>query len=187
MLFRSLDGPIARDRSSGLQFMDQLNPRLLSNNLLVPYVIAVWEEFFRATFTACLRYSEHRKAALKRVKLSSNDLEKLAIGEIQVERLIAESLSFQRPSSIDEAFKLIDPRFDLVGALKKPYRNRKTNLYDSLEKLVGERNLLVHTGDINLTLFDKDLRLVLSDLTEAVNRAYGRIANHYGFVPNHDY
>ena len=50
-------------------------------------MIAVWEEFFRATFAACLRYSKQREAALKRAKLSHADLERLAIGSVQVERL----------------------------------------------------------------------------------------------------
>ena len=97
-----LEGQIASDKSSGFDFLDQLNPRLLSNNLLVPYMIAVWEEYFRATFTACLRYSKKREAALKRVKLSHAELEKVVIGSVQIERSVAETFAFQRPSSIGE-------------------------------------------------------------------------------------
>jgi hypothetical protein len=184
---RKLEGPIARDSASGLEFMDEMNPRLLSNNLLVPYMIAVWEEFFRATFTACLRYSKQRETALKRAKLSHADLEKLAIGSVQVERSVAEFFSFQRPISIAETFKLLDPKLDLAAPLRKPYRRRRVALYDSIEALVKDRNALVHAGDLNLDLFDKQLKTAMSDLTEAVNRAYRYVANHYGFVPNHDY
>jgi hypothetical protein len=187
MMNRKLEGQIARDNSTGFDFMDQFNPRLLSNNLLVPYMIAVWEEFFRATFTACLRYSSQRETALKRAKLSHSDLEDIAIGSMQVERAVAEKFSFQRPSSIVEAFKLIDPKLDIGNPLQKPYRNRKVNLYNSIETLVEQRHQLVHTGDLNLKLFDKHLKTALSDLTEAVNRSYGYIAKQYGFVPNHDY
>lgn len=184
---RKLEGQIASDTPTGLVFMDQFNPRLLSNNLLVPYMIAVWEEFFRATFTACLRYSKQRDAALKRAKLSHSDLEKLVIGSVQVERSVAEAFSFQRPSAIAEAFRLIDPKLDIAGVLRKPYRGRKTNLYESIEKLVEGRNSLVHTGELDLKLFDKQLRTAMADLTEAVNRAYNHIAKHYGFIPNHSY
>jgi hypothetical protein len=184
---RKLEGQIARNIPTSFEFMNQFNPRLLSNNLLVPYMIAVWEEYFRATFTACLRYSKQREAALKRAKLSYSDLEKLLIGLVQVERSVAEAFSFQRPSAIAEAFRLIDPKLDIAGALRKPYRGRKTNLYASIERLVEGRNNLVHTGDLDLKLFDNQLRVTIADLTEAINRAYNCIAKHYGFVPNHDY
>ena len=187
LMNRKLQGPIARDSSSGLGFMDEMNPRLLSNNLLVPYMIAVWEEFFRATFAACLRYSKQRESALKRAKLSHADLEKLAIGTVQVERSVAEFFSFQRPSSIAETFKLLDPKLDIAAPLRKPYRRRSASLYDSLEVLVEKRNALVHAGDLSLGLFDNQLKITMSDLTVAVNRAYNYIAKHYGFVPNHDY
>ncbi len=184
---RKLEGPIARDSTSGFEFIDGMNPRLLSNNLLVPYMIAVWEEFFRATFAACLRYSKQREAALKRAKLSHADLEKLAIGSVQVERSVAEFFSFQRPSAIAETFKLLDPKLDLASPLRKPYRRRRVPLYYSIEALVEQRNALVHAGDISLGLFDKQLETTMTDLTEAINRAYNHIAKHYGFVPNHDY
>ncbi len=187
LMVRTLQGSIAGDKPSGLVYIDQLNPRLLSNNLLVPYMIGVWEEFFRATFTACLRYSKQREAALKRTRLTHSDLEKITIGSVGIERSIAETFSFQRPSSISETFKLIDPKLDLASSLRKPYRGRKINLYDSIEKLVEGRNQLVHSGHLNLKLFDKELKTVLGDLTEAVNRAYNSIAKHYSFVPNHGY
>jgi hypothetical protein len=187
LMNRKFEGTIACDQPSGFEFMDQLNPRLLSNNLLVPYMIAVWEEFFRATFTALLRYSKQREGALKRAKLSHSDLEKLVIGSVQVERSVAEAFSFQRPSAIAEAFRLIEPKLDIAGAMRKPYRGRKVSLYDSLEKLVEGRNNLVHTGELDLSLFDKQLKTAMADLTEAANRAYNYIAKHYGFVPNHSY
>lgn len=187
LMNRKLEGAIARDSATGFEFMDEMNPRLLSNNLLVPYMIAVWEEFFRATFTACLRYSKQRETALKRAKLSHADLERLAIGSVQVERSVAEFFSFQRPSSIAETFKLLDPKLDLAGPLRKPYRRRRLALYESIEALVENRNALVHAGDLNLALFDKQLKTTMTDLTEAVNRAYNYVAKHYGFVPNHDY
>lgn len=187
LMNRKLEGPIARDSSTGFDFVDDLNPRLLSNNLLVPYMIAVWEEFFRATFAACLRYSKQREAALKRAKLSHAALEKLVLGSVQVERSVADFFSFQRPSAIAETFKLLDPKLDLAAPLRKPYRRRRIPLYDSIEALVEQRNALVHAGDISLDFFDKQLETTMSDLTEAINRIYNYIAKHYEFVPNHDY
>lgn len=187
LMNRKLEGPIARDKPSGFDFMDELNPRLLSNNLVVPYMVAVWEEYFRATFAACLRYSKQREAALKRARLSHSDLERVAVGSRQIERSIAETFSFQRPTVIAEIFRLLDQKLDIGSALMKPYRGRKTSLFQSLEALIEGRNELVHTGQLNLKLFDKELNRATSDLTEAVNRSYECIAKHYAFVPNHNY
>lgn len=187
LMNRKFDGPIARDSSSGLEFMDGINPRLLSNNLLVPYMVAVWEEYFKATFTACLRCSTQREVALKRAKLRDTDLEKLAVGAVSVERSVAGCFSFQRPSMVAEAFKLLNPQLNLATPWRRPYRHRRVSLYDSIETRIEQRNALVHSGTIDTSLFDKQIRTTIRDFVEAVNRAYNYIAKHYGYVPNHDY
>lgn len=87
-----------------------MNPRLLSNNLLVPFIIAVWEEYYRATFTALLRYADKREVVLKKARLSLAQLEQIA-AEKQIERAIAECFSFQRPSVIGENFRFRTPKF----------------------------------------------------------------------------
>jgi len=86
LMTRKFEGDIAREKSSGLPFMDGMNPRLLSNNLLIPYVIAVWEEYFRATFTAALKYSNQRGGVLKKARLSHSQLEQIAVEEQPLER-----------------------------------------------------------------------------------------------------
>ena len=65
LMTRKLEGDIARDKPAGLVFVDEINPRLLSNNLLIPYVIAVWEEYFRSTFSATLKNADKREVVLK--------------------------------------------------------------------------------------------------------------------------
>lgn len=180
---RKLDGDIAKPRSTGLLFLDSMNPRLLSNNLLIPYVIAVWEEYFRATFAAVLKYSEQREAALKKARLSHTQLELIAIKEQPIERTIAECFSFQRPGLIAENFKLLDAKLDVAGAFRKPYKRRKVSLYDSIERLVEGRNAFVHSGEMNIHLYDKELQAALADIVAGVDRAYVTIGSHYGFSP----
>jgi hypothetical protein len=167
--------------------MDGLNPRLLSNNLLIPYVIAVWEEYFRATFAAVLKYSNQRVGVLKKARLSHSQLEQIAVQEQPVERTIAECFSFQRPSSIADSFRLLDSKLDIGGAMRKPHKRRKVSLYDSIEALVEGRNAFVHAGQMNMQLYDKYLGTSLADIVEAVDRAYAAIGRHYGFSPIHDY
>jgi hypothetical protein len=167
--------------------MDQMNPRLLSNNLLLPYVIAIWEDYFRSTFAAALKYSNKREAALKEARLNHGHLEQVALGSQPIERAIAESFSFQRPSVIAKNFRLLDKNLDLAAALRKPYRQRKTSLFDSIEKLVEDRNEFVHAGHINLRLFDSQLKSTLSNMEMAIDRAYECVAAHYHFAPSRDY
>jgi hypothetical protein len=187
LMARKLEGDLARDMPTGFYFMDEINPRLLSNNLLIPYVIAVWEEYFRSTFTAVLKYSTQRESVFKKARLGYAQLEKIAIKQQPTERTIAECFSFQRPSMITENFKLLDPKLDIGGAIRKPYRRRKLSLYDSIEELVEGRNEFVHVGTMDLSMYDKNLKTTLDDIVEAVNRAYAAIGRHYRFSPIHDY
>jgi hypothetical protein len=184
---RNLEGPTAKDKPSPLGFMDEYNPRLLFNNLLLPYGIAIWEEYFRSTFAATLKYAPNRDQVFKRVRLGVDELNSISQGRLPVERAIAECFSFQRPSNISENFKMIDLKLDIAAALRKPYRKRKQSLFESIECLVEDRNELVHTGTMNLKLFDSRLNTALSDLEIAVTRAYDYIARHFEFTPNHDY
>jgi hypothetical protein len=184
---RKLEGNMAKDQPSGFHFMDEMNPRLLSNNFLIPYVIAVWEEYFRATFTAALKYSSQRQGVLKKARLSHSQLEQIAIEDQPFERTVAECFSFQRPSSISDNFKLLDLRMDIGGAMRKPYKRRKVSLYESIEALVEGRNAFVHAGQINVQLYDKELQIILADIVEAVDRAYTAIGAHFGFSPIHSY
>ena len=153
---RKLEGNIAREEPSGLPFMDERNPRLLSNNLLIPYVIAVWEEYFRSTFAAALKYSNQREGALRKARLSHTQIQQIAIKEPPIERTIAECFSFQRPSTIAENFKLLDSTLDIGGAMRKPYKRRKISLFESIEQLVEGRNAFVHAGKMNMELYDKN-------------------------------
>ncbi|WP_315806910.1 MULTISPECIES: hypothetical protein [unclassified Bradyrhizobium] len=187
LMTRKLEGDLAKETPSGFLFMDEMNPRLLSNNLLIPFVLAIWEEYFRATFAAALKYSNRREPVLKKARLSHDQLEKIAIEDQPLERTVAECFSFQRPSSISETFKLLDSRIDLGGAMRKPYKRRKVSLYDSIESLVEGRNAFVHEGRINVKLYDRELQVILDDIVEAVDRAYATIGNHYRFSPIHDY
>lgn len=183
---RKFEGDAARDAPSPFSFLDEMNPRLLSNNLLVPFIIAVWEEYYRATFTAVLRYADKREVVLKKARLSHAQLEQIA-AEKQIERAIAECFSFQRPSVIGENFRMIDTRLDLVGALRKPYRRRKATLSEAIESLVESRNAFVHAGDMDMSLFDKELQTIISDIIVAVDRSYEAIGSHFGFTTIHDY
>ena len=184
---RGLDQKNTKPVPSGLEFIDQMNPRLFSNNLLLPYLIAIWEEYFKSTFVAVVKYSEHRHSALKRAKLSQSQLEAIASGHQGVEQAFSESLSFQRPSNVGNNFKLIDSKLDIAGALRKPYRRRKVSLYDSIEEIVELRNNFVHTGQMDTSMTDKSIEKIINDIEIAIDRAYDTIGKFYKFKPIRDF
>lgn len=187
LMNRKLEGQNAKDEPSSFWFLDEYNPRLLSNNLLIPYIIAVWEEYFRYTFTVLLQYSLQRSSALKKARLTHHHLEHVASGANSIERAIAESFYFQRPTAISDQFKLINKNLDIGGVLRKPYKRRKISLFESIEAVVDDRNAFVHSGSMNMKLFDKQLKIVLSDIEEAANRSYEHIADTFSFEACHDY
>ncbi|WPZ36991.1 hypothetical protein T8K17_12730 [Thalassobaculum sp. OXR-137] len=183
LMNRHLKGGISLDRSSGFYLFDEINPRIISNNLIIPFVIGVWEEYFRATFSAVLRYADKREIVLKKARLSHSQLEQIASERRPLEDAIADCFSFQRPSNISENFKMIDPKLNLAGVLRKPFRGRKINLYDSIEYLVENRNFIVHSGELDISLFDRKLKNEINDVIVAVDRVYLALGNHFNFVP----
>ncbi|MCB0309540.1 MAG: hypothetical protein KDD48_09225 [Bdellovibrionales bacterium] len=180
---RGLDQPNTKPAPKGLKFLDEMNPRLFSNNLLLPYLVAIWEEYFKSTFIVLIKYSEHRETAFKRARLSQSQLEAIASGYQEVEQAFAESFSFQRPSNVASNFKLIDPKLDIAGSLRKPYRRRKKSLFDSIEEIVELRNEFVHSGYMDTTIVDKEIEKILNDIEVAVDRAYTAIGQFYKFSP----
>jgi hypothetical protein len=184
---RKFEGDIAREAPTGLEFMDAMNPRLLSNNLLIPHITTVWEEYFRSTFAATLTSANKREAVLKQSRLSHVQLQEMAVKKKPIEETISECFSFQRPSLIGENFKMLDSKLDIAAALRKPYRRRKSTLYDSIEALVGGRNAFVHAGQMDMSLYDKALNRTLTDIAEAVDRAYIAIGSRFGFTPIREY
>lgn len=184
---RGLNQPNAKPDPTGLWILDDINPRFFSNNLLVPYLIAIWEEYLKSSFIAMLRYSNERDSALKRAKLNQRHLEMLALGTGTVEEALAETLSFQRPSVIAANFKLIEQKFNLAIPLQRPYRKRKESLFESIDEYVDLRNEFVHTGSMDTQLSDKRVERVIKDIEVAVDRCYAAFGKLFNFSPIRDF
>lgn len=181
------DGQNARPDITGLELIDSINPRFFANTLIIPYLIAIWEEYFRSIFTVLLRYSEHRLSVFKKSRLTQHHLESIASGEIAVEQAIAETLSFQRPSNIVEHFNPVEPKLDIMSPLRKPYRQRKQNLFCSVEGVVKIRNQFVHSGEVGIHITDKEIDKIKNDIEVAVNRTYEYLGQYFNFKPIRDF
>lgn len=172
---------------TGIEYIDWINPLFFANKLLVPYIVAIWEEYFRSIYVVLLRYSGNRVSVLKRNKLSQHQLESVAAGRQDVEQAVAESLSFQRPSSISSNFESMEPNLDIKSSFLKPYRRRRKHLFDSIEETVELRNQFVHTGEIEAHLTDKDIDKIINDIEVVVDRVYVQMGSYFGFSPIRDY
>jgi hypothetical protein len=184
---RGLEGQNAKPEPTRLEILDEMNPRIFSNNLLLPYLVAIWEEYYKSSFVVLLKYSGHRESSLKKAKLSHAQLEEIAAGKQGVEQALAESLSFQRPSKVSDNFKMVNPKLDIAGSLRKPYRRRKTSLYESIERCVKIRNEFVHTGYMDTTMSDKIIQKFIKDFEVAVDRSYDLFGKHFDFQPLRDF
>jgi|CXWL01.1.fsa_nt_gi hypothetical protein len=163
----------------GIEFLQDLDPRTLANNTLVPFLVAAMEDYFKSTFIALLRYSARKEAFLKGVRLQGEQLLAISDGNATVEEQISETLSFQRLSAVCRHFETIDIKLDIAGTLRKPYRRRSRSLLESLESLVLSRHDFIHRATLDPTMTDVRIDGLIYDLEEAITRVYRRITEHY--------
>lgn len=185
---RQMTGDIAREERTEFSWLDSLNPRILSDNMIIPYLIGCWESYFRNSYIAILKFSDDiSERALKKCNLSPQKLLMAVRHEAALEDLIADNFSFQRPSIIAENFRQVDSNIDFAAWLRKPYHGRKKTLFDSITEIVDIRDSLVHTGNVDLRIMDKQVHTIIDDLTAAVDRAYQGFGEVFGFIPDESY
>lgn len=166
-----------------LSFLDAMNPRLLSNNLLSPLLVAVTEDYFKSVFVCLLKYSDKKENFMKSGKISSDHLLRISNGELTVEEAVAETMSFQNIYAICKHFKTLNQALDLESELKKPYRKRKETLLSSLEKIVTRRHGFIHHGQMDIKFTDKDVLKAIDDIEESVKRFDRLLTKKYNWQP----
>jgi len=184
-MVRKFEGDIALDGPHEIPFLDDLNPLLFSNNMQLPYLIAVWEDYFRSLFVASLRelgISDRVRSNLNPTKTRFS-LEK---GR-SAEEIIANQFAFQRPDVISRNFQLLDKSLDFEGCWKKNSKGKRILLFDQITRLVGDRNSFVHEGAMNMTLYNKKLEHADRRLLRAADLAHNMMGEHFGFEPITDY
>lgn len=185
---RNMTGDIARVEPTGFQWLDEINPRFLSNNMIVPYVIGCWESYFRNSYISILKYSEDvSDRAIKNCRVSNADLMSVIRQQTDLSTILADSLSFQRPRVIAENFRGLNDRIDIASWLRKPYHNRKATLFDSITELIDVRDKHVHTGAMSLDLTDKRIKKTITDLNAAADRVYEGFGQVYSFIPSYSF
>lgn len=88
-----------------------MNPRLFSNNLLLPYLVGIWENYLKSSFVVLLKYTDNRDKILKNARFTVDNLKDISSGIISIEEAIVDGFSFQRPKIIAENFKSLDLKY----------------------------------------------------------------------------
>ena len=151
-------------------WMDLFNPRLVSNNLILPFLVSISEDYWKSTYVALLKYSENKEFILKSSKISADRLMQISNGELNVEQAFADSMSFARISIVCRHFKELG--VDFASTLRKPYRKRKVNLFDSLETMTDNRNVIIHEASKPLILDDNYIKDSFNVLHDSIERCY---------------
>ena len=140
---RNMMGDIAKEEATGLPWLDDMNPRVLSNNMILPYLIGCWESYFRNSFISIIKYANNvSPRALKNCRISTAEYMRVIHGEVTLENILADSLSFQRPNIISENFRALDLKIDIAAWLKKPYHKGRKSLFDSITEIVETRDII---------------------------------------------
>jgi hypothetical protein len=155
-----------------------VSPLLLSNNMFLPFIVAALEDYFKSTFIALLRYSPRKSTFFRGSRLQGDQLIAISEGK-SVEAQVAETLPFQNISAITRHFEALDPKIDIGGLLRKPYRRRKETLYQQMERIVATRHNFIHRAQLDRSLTDKKMMDLLYDLDVAITRIYKGITSRY--------
>lgn len=150
-------------------------------NIYLTYLCSLIEEYFRTTYIALLKYSE-RKDKILNVKFSPYDMVEISNGKKTVEEVFASTLSFQNINKICSNFHILDNNLDIGKVLKKPYHNRKKNLYEQMNDILERRHGLIHRLEIDNSYSSEYLKRDIQDVTVAFKRVYSYICKHYNWL-----
>ena len=153
-------------------------PNMFNANVYSTYLCSLIEEYFRSTFIALLKYSD-RKEKILNAKFSPQDMAEISNGTKKVEEVFASTLSFQNIQKICANFRSLDNKMDIGQALKKPYHNRKKNLYEQINEILERRHGLIHRLELDDTYNSANLQKDIEDVTVAIKRVYSYLCKYY--------
>lgn len=164
---------------TGLPHLDQFNSHLFINNLLLTYLIGIWEAFFRMLFVVLLKNYSDIEHAIKNINMSAKQIVSSLRDGVSLEHAIADSLSFQRPEVISKNFQCVG--FDIKRILKKPYG--RADLFENIDSYVSIRNNISHRGRMDFSIENSLFKKILNEFNIAVDRIYEAVGKEYKFQP----
>ncbi|MEW6353421.1 MAG: hypothetical protein AB1469_03855 [Pseudomonadota bacterium] len=173
-----------KHKIQGVDFMDAHNPRILSANVLVPFVVSSVEDFLRSTYIALLRYSSNREKVVQNARLQGAEILAIDQGELTVPEAIAKWMSFQDLNKINNAFKELNVKYDIHGILQRPYGRRRESFWSLLDRLIKQRHVLIHRAELNTDYRPEQLKRDIDLIYKAMWRIYQELVkiNKWGLV-----
>lgn len=166
-----------------IDFIDSRNPRILSANVLIPFIVSAIEDYFRSLYIALLRYSPAREKIIQNARLQGVEIAAIDRGELTVPEAVAKWMNFQDMAKVHTAFKELNAKYDVHGLLKRPYGRRKESFWDVINRLISHRHALIHRAELQAdyqpTRLQSDLRLV----EKAIWRIYDELIKQNGWEP----
>lgn len=162
-----------------MPWFDDSNPMIISNNMIVPYLVSVMEDYFKWTFIALLKYSDKKTSILKNARFSDDDLTLVSDRLLNIEEAATRWMSFQDIKKICDHFHQLDKKIDISGVLRKPYRRRKESLYSGIERIVEHRHLLIHNSLISPIYTDDKVKKDIDIVEVAIKRVYDMLIANY--------
>lgn len=167
---------IARHPSA--DFLGDHDPEVVANNLLVPYLVAVAEDYFRTAWIAIFHHSPRRADVLRASRIAADDLVHVD-RSWDVSELVARRRTFQNVGAIDRNFRDVDSKLDIGGILKRPFRRRRVSLYQSLHDLFERRHTLVHRAELALPYDERRLAADVENVRHGIERIHLGLQRHY--------
>lgn len=162
---------------------DEMNPAIISNNLVVPFLVTLIEEYFRSSYIALLKYSDRKDIILKNSRIYPDDLISISEQALTVEDAVARSKSFQNIGKVASNFKDLDQRLDISGILKRPYRRRRETLYASLDNIFEQRHTQIHRNQFRIDYTKDELQRDIDNVKISIERSYLHFIDTYGWHP----
>jgi len=162
-------------------FLNKYNPKVMIANILIPYVISLTEEFFRASHIALLRYSSVRdKIISSSNRLGSDELVRIQNKEMDVCEAISKWLNFQEISKVSSHFCAINKKIDVSGVFRK-YKRNKLNGYDLFSQFIERRHDLIHRASYDHDYTKESIIRDIKDINNLIGFIYLHIASVNGW------
>lgn len=153
-------------------FIDSHNPRIISANVLVPFLVSAIEDYFRSLYIALLRYSPKRMEIIQKARLQGQELAEIDRGELSVPEAVAKWVSFQNLERTNTVYKELNSKYDLHGILKRPYGRHKATFWEILNRLIEQRHALIHRAELNVSYKPDQLKRDIGLVEKALWRVY---------------
>lgn len=151
-----------RPLSDDLWIVNEHHPVSIGMNISIPFLISVFEEYFRSTFIVLLKWSDNKKEILKGLRINTEDLADVSSGISSIEKIASRNISFQNISSINSAFDKISKEIKFIHLLKSKDPTKK--YFEKINKLIEFRHQIIHNNLTNpfydIKEFKNDLNLI---------------------------